>query len=95
MVKWRIGHEMYPLVMLIYLSNTLSIVAGESISIQAFGVRPENSAAVNKENLQKAIDWASVRGAALLVEPSDEAYAVDGGILLKNNVVGLPASQRR
>jgi hypothetical protein len=54
--------------------------------IQQFGVKPGNSAAVNKANLQKAIDWASQTGAALFVEPTDEPYAIDGGIILKKNV---------
>jgi hypothetical protein len=58
----------------------------EKTSIQNFNVKPENSAAVNKVNLQKAIDWASVRGAALFVEPSEEPYYIDGGIVLKKNV---------
>ena len=56
------------------------------VSIRQFGVLPSNSPALNKENLQKAIDWASPRGAALYVEPSDEPYRIDGGILLKANV---------
>ncbi len=60
--------------------------AAEITSIQKFGVTPENSAAQNKMNLQKAIDWASERGAALRVEASDEPYHVDGGIILKKNV---------
>lgn len=55
-------------------------------SIQEFGVKSENSAAVNKINLQKAIDWASALGAALWVEPSEEPYHIDGGIILKRNV---------
>ncbi len=55
------------------------------ISIRRFDVLPTHSAAVNKENLQKAIDWASRRGAALFVEPSDEPYRVDGGIVLRAN----------
>lgn len=55
-------------------------------SIQKFGVLPKNSGALNKKNLQKAIDWASPRGAALFVEPSEEPYRVDGGIILKQNV---------
>jgi len=59
--------------------------AGEK-SIQDFDVKPGNSAAVNKINLQKAIDWASASGAALFVEPSDEPYFVDGGLVLKKNV---------
>jgi hypothetical protein len=60
--------------------------ASEKTSIRDFDVKPENSAAVNKINLQKAIDWASIRGAALFVEPSEEPYYIDGGIILKNNV---------
>ncbi|MBX3007068.1 MAG: hypothetical protein KF816_03470 [Melioribacteraceae bacterium] len=55
-------------------------------SIQEFGVLPENNAATNKDNLQKAIDWAALRGAALFVEPSEEPYNIDGGIILKQNV---------
>ncbi len=55
-------------------------------SIQEFDVLPGNSPAVNKINLQKAIDWASSSGSALLVEPSEEPYPVDGGIILKKNV---------
>jgi hypothetical protein len=60
--------------------------ASELTSIQKFNVKPWNSAAVNKTNLQKAIDWASASGAALFVEPSDEPYFIDGGIILKKNV---------
>ncbi len=60
--------------------------ATESVSIQKFNVKPENSSAVNKQNLQKAIDWASASGAALYVEPSEEPYHIDGGIILKKNV---------
>jgi hypothetical protein len=55
-------------------------------SIREFGVLPANSAAVNAENLQKAIDWAHPRGAALFVEPSQEPYPVAGGIILRANV---------
>ena len=55
-------------------------------SIQDFGVLPKNSATQNKVNLQKAIDWATSRGAALFVEPSDIPYKVNGGIILKQNV---------
>ncbi|MDD3968129.1 MAG: hypothetical protein PHQ24_07230 [Proteiniphilum sp.] len=56
------------------------------ISIRDFNVLPENDAETNKVNLQKAIDWASERGAALFVEPSETAYPVEGGIVLKKNV---------
>jgi hypothetical protein len=54
-------------------------------SIQSFGVLPSNSPAVNKVNLQKAIDWAHPRGAALFVEPSEDPYRIDGGIILRAN----------
>jgi len=67
--------------------STLSLkAASEKTSIQDFNVKPENSSAENKVNLQKAIDWASERGAALYVEPSDEPYYIDGGLILKKNV---------
>jgi hypothetical protein len=56
-----------------------------SKSIQEFGVLPTNSPTMNAANLQKAIDWASPRGAALFVEPSDEPYRVDGGVILRKN----------
>jgi hypothetical protein len=55
-------------------------------SIQEFGVLPTNDGSLNKQNLQKAIDWASPRGAALFVEPSDIPHKIDGGIILKQNV---------
>lgn len=62
------------------------ICYSQSPSIQKFGVKPGNSAAVNKQNLQKAIDWATATGTALFVEPTDEPYPIDGGIVLKKNV---------
>ena len=71
------------LVMSIILGN---VFASHTVSIQEFGVKPGNSPAENKENLQKAIDWASESGASLFVEPSDEPYQLDGGIILRNNV---------
>jgi hypothetical protein len=54
-------------------------------SIRGFGVHPTNSASANSIALQKAMDWASARGAALFVEPSDEPYPVDGGLVLRRN----------
>ena len=60
--------------------------ASETKSITEFGVSPENDAALNKTNLQKAIDWASSSGGALLVDASEEPYHVDGGLILKRNV---------
>jgi hypothetical protein len=55
-------------------------------SIRDFEVLPTNDPATNKTNLQKAIDWASPRGAALYVDPSDEPYRIASGIVLKMNV---------
>ncbi len=74
------------LIALVLMLSFILAKASEIPSIQKFGVKPGNSAAENKENLQKAIDWASASGSALLVEPSEEPYAVDGGIILKKNV---------
>jgi hypothetical protein len=55
-------------------------------SIREFDVLPENTAATNAINLQKAIDWSTQHGASLFVEPSDEPYPMEGGIILKKNV---------
>ncbi len=57
-----------------------------SKSIGSFGVLPENTAEVNRVNLQKAIDWAAKSGAALFVEPTEKPYEVSGGLILKKNV---------
>ncbi len=74
------------LILVIFIHGCIFSVASGLTSIRQFDVRPENDASVNKINLQKAIDWASVSGAALFVEPSDEPYRIDGGIILKKNV---------
>ncbi len=58
---------------------------GSTRSIQEFGVIPDNSPGANALALQEAIDWATVRGAALFVEPSDEPYPVEGGVILRRN----------
>ncbi len=55
-------------------------------SITEFGVSPSASAEVNRDALQSAINWASQKGAALWVEPSDEPYPIAGGVILKRNV---------
>jgi hypothetical protein len=55
-------------------------------SITEFGVSHTNTAQVNKERLQAAIDWASHRGAALFVDPSEEPYPMEGGLVLRMNV---------
>jgi len=71
---------------MVFFTNLNFVFAQEMTSIQEFDVRPENSAAINKVNLQKAIDWASTCGAALFVTPSEEPYFVEGGIVLQKNV---------
>lgn len=67
-------------------SDQTKEVNQERYSIQDFGVLPDNSPEENRKNLQKAIDWASPRGAALWVEPSQQPYPVAGGLILKENV---------
>lgn len=64
----------------------VQLAASGGTSIREFDVKPENSPAVNTVNLQKAIDWASTSGSALFVEPSEEPYPLDGGIILRKNV---------
>ncbi len=71
---------------LILLFGLNQVSASESTSIQKFDVKPGNPAALNRTNLQKAIDWASANGSALYVEPSETPYAIAGGIILKKNV---------
>jgi hypothetical protein len=60
--------------------------AGTMQSIQKFGVLPGNKAEVNRDNLQKAIDWASAKGAALWVVPVENPYEIASGLILKKNV---------
>jgi len=55
-------------------------------SIRDFGVSSTNTPAANKVALQEAIDWATHRGAALFVDPTDEPYPMAGGLVLKMNV---------
>lgn len=54
-------------------------------SIRDFGVAPENTPEENRDRLQAGIDWASARGAALFVDPTDEPYPVAGGLILRQN----------
>jgi hypothetical protein len=61
-------------------------VLDENNSIQAFGVLPTNTPEQNRDNLQKAIDWASAKGASLEVTPVEGGYSVAGGLVLKKNV---------
>ncbi len=55
-------------------------------SIRSFGVSSTNSPAQNRECLQKAIDWAAPRGAALFVDPTEEPYPMASGLVLRMNV---------
>ncbi|MBC8870492.1 MAG: hypothetical protein H8E44_13805 [Planctomycetes bacterium] len=55
-------------------------------SIHDFGVLPSSDAETNLANLQKAIDWAAPRGAALFVPPASSPYPVSGGLILRRNV---------
>lgn len=72
--------------LLFFLYTVPCFSLGHMKSIQEFGVLPQNGPATNALNLQKAIDWASDRGAALFVQPSSHPYRVSSGIILKNNV---------
>ena len=76
----------FGLLILILLQGMSQAQTREHTSIRNFGVLPGNSPSENKQNLQKAIDWASSTGSALWVEPSEEPYGVDGGIILRKNV---------
>ena len=67
-------------------SATSGTPAGFYRSIREFGVSETNSAGVNAAALQRGIDWASARGAALFVDPTDEPYPIEGGLVLKANV---------
>lgn len=55
-------------------------------SVQAVGVLPGNSASVNREHLQAAIDRLSPAGGVLFVEPVEGGYPMDGGLVLRRNV---------
>jgi len=56
------------------------------VGIRACGVSATNPPAVNTANLQKAIDTASASGGAIFVDPTDEPYPLDGGLVLRENV---------
>lgn len=75
-------------VLAFFLLTTLSaaVYAQPYRSLRELGLSPTNSGAANKEILQKAIDSASRSGAALFLDPSEDPYPVDGGIILKRNV---------
>jgi len=70
-----------------WMAAALLLQAPLMKSITEFGVSSSASAEANRDSLQAAINWASPRGAALWVEPSEEPYPVSGGVILKRNVV--------
>lgn len=59
---------------------------GGARNLRDFGFEATQGAEANRDALQRAIDWASPRGAALWLEPSEEPYAVAGGVVLRQNV---------
>ena len=67
-------------------AQTSAELSSGVLSIRSFGVSPTNTAALNRTNLQKAIDSAAARGAALYVEPTDEPYPIESGLVLRMNV---------
>ncbi len=79
------------------ITGILFAGATKAESIREFGVLPSNSAKVNTINLQKAIDFMSPKGGVLYVEPGEEPYRLNGGIILKKNVslVGANAATPR
>lgn len=63
-----------------------STASATLVNLRDWGLSPEATAAENREALQRAIDWASPRGAALWLDPSEHPYPILGGIVLKKNV---------
>jgi len=54
-------------------------------TIRDFGVQPDNSPSKNRALLQEALDWAGACGGGVFVNPSDEPYPVEGGLVLRRN----------
>lgn len=66
--------------------ETSAALVSAAVPLNQFGFSPQNTPEENTRILQEAIDWASPRGAGLLLPPSEEPYPVAGGVLLKTNV---------
>ncbi|MBP3711540.1 MAG: hypothetical protein J6I86_03645 [Bacteroidaceae bacterium] len=77
------------LILLAFISMTAK--AQGWTSVQAVGVLPGNSAEVNRQRLQDAIDKMSPLGGVLYVEPTQGGYPMEGGLVLKRNVTLLGA----
>ena len=74
------------IILLLLLTSSQLFWASDKKRIQDFNVKTSNSTALNKINLQKSIDWASLKGASLWLEPSEVPYHINGSIILRNNV---------
>ncbi len=94
---WRVGGGLpaFTFWLSLVVAGALTIVGSAAAdfgemtfhkNLRDFGLSPTNSAATNRLILQAAIDWAGGRGAALFLEPADEPYPVDGGLVLRMNV---------
>ena len=77
--------------LLLAVVGVATINAQGMVSVQAVGVLPTNSAEVNREHLQAAIDKMSPVGGVLYVEPVRGGYPMQGGIVLRRNVTLLGA----
>lgn len=74
---------------LVTILVTLVTMAGQAqgwVSVQTVGVLPGNTAEVNRQHLQEAIDRMSPVGGVLYVEPVEGGYPMQGGLVLKRNV---------
>ena len=72
--------------LIVFVLATLASAAQTGIPISRFGVSPKNTAAQNRQKLQRAIDRLSASGGALYVEPVEGGYPMDGGLVLRKNV---------
>ena len=72
--------------LIVFVLATLASAAQTGIPISRLGVSPKNTAAQNRQKLQRAIDRLSASGGALYVEPVEGGYPMDGGLVLRKNV---------
>ena len=72
--------------LIVFVLASVASAAQTGIPISQFGVSPKNTAAQNRQKLQRAIDRLSASGGALYVEPVEGGYPMDGGLVLRKNV---------
>lgn len=72
--------------LILFVLAAVASAAQTGIPIGRFGVSPKNTAAQNRQKLQRAIDRLSASGGALYVEPVEGGYPMDGGLVLRKNV---------